>query len=158
MASAVEIIHDKAQQSRILDTSINIGLTALLVLSCLIIVKPFVPLLVWGMIIAIASYPRFEKLKRSLGGRGEWAAIIWTLLLLLILIFPIFLFARGVVENAQALIARIHEGTLSVPPPPAGIETWPVIGPPLSRMWTAGSADLSPLLIKFAPAIKSAVP
>ena len=158
MASASEIIRDKAQESRILDASINIGLIALLVISCLLILKPFVPLLVWGMIIAIASYPRFEKLKKSLGGRGGWTAVIWTLLLLLILIFPIFLFARGVVESAQALIARIHEGTLSVPPPPAGIETWPVIGGPLSRMWTGASADLTQLLIKFSPAIKSAVP
>jgi predicted PurR-regulated permease PerM len=158
MASASEIIHDKAHVSNILDASINIGLTALLVISCLVIVKPFVPLLVWGMIIAIASYPRFEKLKNSLGGRGGWAAAIWSLLLLLILILPIFLFARGVVESGQILIARIHDGTLSVPPPPAGIETWPLIGAPFSRIWTAASADLTKLLIKFAPEIKSAIP
>jgi predicted PurR-regulated permease PerM len=158
MASASEIIHDKAHVSNILDASINIGLTALLVISCLVILKPFVPLLVWGMIIAIASYPRFEKLKNSLGGRGGWAAAIWSLLLLLILILPIFLLARGVVESGQILIARIHDGTLSVPPPPAGIETWPLIGAPLSRMWTAASTDLTKLLIKFAPEIKSTIP
>jgi len=70
--SASEIIYDKAHVSNILDASINIGLTALLVISCLLILKPFVPLLVWGMIIAIASYPRFEKLKNLLGGRGGW--------------------------------------------------------------------------------------
>ena len=131
MASVSEIIHDRAYVSRVLDVSINIGLTALLVISCLLILKPFVPLLVWGMIIAIASYPRFEKVKNSLGGRGGWAAVIWTLLLLLILIFPIFLLARGVVESGQNLIARIHDGTLSVPPPPAGIQNWPLIGAPL---------------------------
>jgi predicted PurR-regulated permease PerM len=158
MASGSEIIHDKAYVSGVLDASINIGLTALLVISCLIILKPFVPLLVWGTIIAIASYPRFEKLKNSLGGRGGWTAVIWTLLLLLILIFPIFLFARGVVESGQNLIARIHDGTLSVPPPPAGIETWPLIGAPLSRMWTAASTDLTQLLIRFAPEIKAAIP
>jgi predicted PurR-regulated permease PerM len=158
MASASEIIHDKAHVSSALDASINIGLTALLVISCLLILKPFVPLLVWGVIIAIASYPRFEKLKNSLGGRGGWTAVLWTLLLLLVLIFPIFLFARGVVESGQVLIARIHDGTLSVPPPPAGIETWPLIGAPLSRVWTAASADLTQLLIKFAPEIKAAIP
>ena len=158
MASVSEIIHDTTYVSRVLDASINIGLTALLVISCLFILKPFVPLLVWGIIIAIASYPRFEKLKSSLGGRGGWTAIIWTLLLLLILIFPIFLFARGVVETGQNLIARIHDGTLSVPPPPAGIETWPLIGAPLSRMWTSASTDLAQLLIRFAPEIKEAIP
>jgi len=158
MASVSEMIHDKTYVSRVLDASINIGLTALLLISCLLILKPFVPLLVWGTIIAIASYPRFEKLKNLLGGRGGWTAVIWTLLLLLILIFPIFLFARGVVESGQNLIARIHDGTLSVPPPPAGIETWPLIGAPLGRMWTAASTDLTQLLIRFAPEIKAAIP
>jgi predicted PurR-regulated permease PerM len=158
MGSASEIIHDKAHVSNILDASINIGLTALLVISCLLIVKPFVPLLAWGMIIAIASYPRFEKLKNLLGGRGGWAAAIWTLLLLLILILPIFLLARAVVASGEILIARIYAGTLSVPPPPTGIETWPLIGAPLSRIWTAASADLTQLLIKFAPDIRAAIP
>jgi predicted PurR-regulated permease PerM len=158
MASVSEIIHDKTYVSRVLDVSINIGLTALLVISCLLILKPFIPLLVWGTIIAIASYPRFEKLKNLLRGRGGWTAVIWTLLLLLILIFPIFLFARGVVDGGQNLIARIHDGTLSVPPPPAGIETWPLIGAPLSRIWTAASTDLTQLLVRFAPDIKEAIP
>ena len=158
MASFSEIFHDEAYVSRVLDVFINISLTALLVISCLLILKPFVPLLVWGIIIAIASYPRFEKLKSSLGGRGGWTAVAWTVLLLVILIFPIFLFAGGVVDSGQNLIARIHDGTLSVPPPPAGIETWPLIGTPLSRMWTAASTDLTQVLKRFAPEIKAAIP
>ena len=158
MASFSEIFHDKAYVSRVLDAFINISLTALLVISCLLILKPFVPLLVWGIIIAIASYPRFEKLKNSLGGRGSWTAVAWTVLLLLILIVPIFLLAGGIVESGQILIARIHDGTLSVPPPPAGIETWPLVGARLSGMWNAASTDLTQLLIRFAPEIKAAIP
>ena len=68
MASFSEIFPDKAYASRVLDAFINIGLTTLLVISCLRVLKPFVPLLVWGIIISIASYPRFEKLKNLLGG------------------------------------------------------------------------------------------
>lgn len=158
MASFSENFHHEAYVSRVLDAFINISLTALLVLSCLLILKPFVPLLVWGIIIAIASYPRFEKLKNSLGGRGVWTAVIWTVLLLLILILPIFLFAHGVVESGQNLIARIRAGTLSVPPPPAGIETWPLIGARLSRAWTAASMDVTQLITRFAPQIRGAIP
>ncbi len=97
MATASAIIHDKAEESRILDASINLGLTALLVITCLLILKPFIPLLAWGTIIAIASLPRFEKLKKSLSGRGGWAAVIGTFALLPIPSFPTFLVARGVV-------------------------------------------------------------
>ena len=158
MASFSEILHDKAYTSRALDTFVDVSLCALLVISCLLILKPFVPLLVWGIIIAIASYPRFEKLKNSLGGRGGWSAVVWTALLLLVLIVPIFLLAGAIVETGQNLIARIREGTLSVPPPPARIETWPLVGARLSRMWNAASTDLTQLLMKFAPEIKAAIP
>lgn len=158
MASFSEIFHDKAYVSRVLDAFINISLIALLVISCLLILKPFVPLLVWGIIIAIASYPRFNNLKHSLGGRGGWAAVVWTVLLLLILIVPIFLFARGVFESGQNLIAHVRDGSLSVPPPPPGIDAWPLIGTQLSRMWNAASTDLTQLLISFGPEIKVAVP
>jgi len=62
--------------SRALEASINIGLAALLAASCLLILKPFVPLIAWGIIIAVASYPVFLKLQRVLGGRGGWAAVL----------------------------------------------------------------------------------
>lgn len=158
MASLSEIFHDKEYVSKILDAFINISLTALLVISCLFILKPFVPLLVWGIIIAIASYPRFEKLENLLGRRVGWTAVVWTGLLLLIVIVPTCFFARGVVEGGQSLIARIRDGTLSVPPPPAGIEMWPLIGAPLGRAWNAASTDMTQLLLRFAPEIKVALP
>ena len=47
----------KLEVNQPLETSIQIGLAALLVIGCLIIIKPFVPLIIWGIIIAIASYP-----------------------------------------------------------------------------------------------------
>jgi len=158
MASASEIIHDKEHLDSAVDVSINVGLTALLAICCLLILKPFIPLLVWGMIIAVASHPQFEKLKNSLGGRGGLAAVLWTLLLLLTLILPIYFFARGAVESGEILVGRIHDGTLSVPPPPAGIETWPLVGPPLSRLWSSTSADLTQLMTKFTPEIKAVIP
>jgi predicted PurR-regulated permease PerM len=158
MSSSLENFYDKAYMHRVLDAFINITLTALLVISCFLILKPFVPLLAWGIIIAIASYPRFEKLKDSLGLRGGWTAVVWTALLLVILIVPIFLFARGLVESGQNLITSLRDGTLSVPPPPATIESWPLIGAPLSSLWTAASTDLTQLLTRFAPEIKAAIP
>ena len=82
---------NKEYVSRALEASINIGLAALLAASCLLIVKPFVPLIAWGIIIAVASYPAFLKLQRVLGGRGGWAAALYTLILLAILIIPVIL-------------------------------------------------------------------
>jgi predicted PurR-regulated permease PerM len=106
------------QVNQALEVSIQIGLAALLVVGCLLILRPFIPLIMWGIIIAIASYPTFQKLQRVLRGRGGLAAVVWTLLLLAVLILPIFLLGQSLVEGIRPLAIRLKDGTLTVPPPP----------------------------------------
>jgi predicted PurR-regulated permease PerM len=158
MSSVPGLSHDRAYVSRVIDASINIGLAALLAICCLLILRPFVPLVVWGIIIAIASYPRFHKVQQKLGGRGGLTATLWTLVLMLVLIAPVFLVGRGIVESIRPLLARLHDGTLTVPPPPPSIQSWPLIGAPLSRAWSMASTDLTQVLANFAPRIKEAIP
>lgn len=145
-------------QGNHLEISIQIGLAALLVVGCIMIVRPFVPLIMWGVIIAIASYPTFLKLQEAFKGRAGLAAVIWTLLLLAVLIVPFVLLGQSLVEGAQPLVANLKNGTLSVPPPPATVKTWPLIGTPLFSAWKAASENVTESLMKFAPQFKSALP
>ena len=148
----------KTSVNRPLEVSLQVGLAALLVIGCLLILLPFIPLIMWGIIIAIASYPTFLKLERAVRGRRAWAAALWTILLLLVMIVPLVLLTQSLVEGAKPIVAKIRDGSLGVPPPPAGVADWPVIGPPLARLWSAASSNLSDTLMKFAPQIKSALP
>jgi predicted PurR-regulated permease PerM len=141
-----------------LEVSIQVGLAALLVVGCLMIMRPFLPLLLWGVIIAIASYPTYMKLERRFKGHGIWAAMVWTLVLLAGLIIPIVLVGKNLIEGLQPLTAQARAGNLSVPAPPAGVENWPLIGGTLFRAWSRASTDLSATLMKFSPQIKSALP
>ena len=149
---------NKEYVSRALEASINIGLAALLAASCLLILKPFIPLIAWGIIIAVASYPTFLKLQRVLGGRGGWAAALYTLILLAILIIPVVLLAQSLVEGVQTLTAHLKAGTLGVPAPPDSVAGWPIIGARLYNLWKAASDNLSDVVLRFAPQIKSALP
>jgi len=149
---------NKEYVSRALEASINIGLAALLAASCLLILKPFIPLIAWGIIIAVASYPTFLKLQRVLGGRGGWAAALYTLILLAILIIPVVLLAQSLVEGVQTLTAHLKDGTLGVPAPPDSVAGWPIIGARLYNLWKAASDNLSDVVLRFAPQIKSALP
>ena len=67
-------VHDKNYISRALEVSIHVGLLFLLAAACLMILRPFVPLIVWGIIVAIAIYPGYRKLESILGGHGRLAA------------------------------------------------------------------------------------
>jgi len=148
----------KLEVNQPLEVAIQVGLAALLVIGCLLILWPFVPFIMWGTIIAIASYPTFLKLEKLLRGRRALAAGLWTLMLLAILILPLVLLAQGAIEGIRPIVARIRDGSLVLPPPPPSVETWPVIGHPLARAWDAASVNLTDAVLKFAPQIKSALP
>jgi predicted PurR-regulated permease PerM len=141
-----------------LEASIHIGLAVLLSTACLLFLWPFLPLLAWGIIIALSAYPVFQKLQRALQGRAGISAIVFTLVLLLLLVVPVILLAGTLVEGVQTMATRFKEGSLIIPPPPAGVETWPMIGAPLKSLWSLASEDLSQAVRSFAPQIKSIMP
>jgi predicted PurR-regulated permease PerM len=153
-----QTLYDKSQVNQALEVSIHIGLAIILALSCLAILRPFIPLLTWGMIIAVAAYPVFEKVKLALGGRGVMSALLFTVLLLAILIVPVLLLADTLVNGIHALVVHLKDGTLAIPAPPAGVESWPIIGARLKNVWDLASNDLTAALKTFAPQIKEVVP
>lgn len=145
---------DKAYLNRALEISIHIGLFVLLAVACILILSPFIGVVVWGLIISIACYPRYCKLQSLLGGRGGLAAIFFTVFLLTVFIIPIALLAKTMVDGFQALAVHLHDGTLTIPPPPPNIANWPIIGKPLSDIWNLGSNNFSAALQSLAPQLK----
>jgi predicted PurR-regulated permease PerM len=111
-----------------MEAAIHIGLAVLLAIACLMILRPFLPLIAWGIIIGVGSYPLFLKLEAALGGRGGLAAVLYTLILLAILIIPVLLLAQSLVGGVQTLRAHMRDGTLAVPAPPDNVAGWPIIG------------------------------
>ena len=150
-------ILDKTYLSRALEVSIHVGLFILLATACLLILRPFLPLTAWGIVIAIAVYPAYVRLNTFLGGRNGLAAVVCTLLLLAVLIVPVVLLTGSMVEGVQGLAARLNEGA-PIPPPPPRIETLPVIGPRLKDIWELASRNLTAALQLFAPQIKAVIP
>ena len=149
---------DTAQVDLSLEASIHIGLAILLVVSCLLIVRPFIPLLAWGIIIAVSAYPTFKKLQSVLGERKTLAATLFTLILLALLIVPVILLGETLVSGVQTLSAHVRDGSLVIPPPPPRVQTWPIIGGKLNTLWTMASTDFSAVIMRFLPQIKAAVP
>jgi predicted PurR-regulated permease PerM len=147
--------HDKAHVNLALEASIYIGLVILLATACLLILRPFIPLLTWGIIIAVAAYPGFRKLQTVLGEHETLAAVVCTLIFLAVLIVPAILLAQSLVAGIQLVSTHLRDGTAIVPPPPPKIESWPIIGAPLNSMWGLASRDLTEAVKTFAPQIKT---
>jgi predicted PurR-regulated permease PerM len=124
-----------------IEIAINLGLILIIVAWCLQILSPFVSLLAWAMIIAISVYPLFLKLRERIGGSNKWAAVIFVLVGLGIVIVPSWLFATSMIDSVQEVHASAQSETFDLEPPPEGVKSWPVIGERVYDGWTTASAN-----------------
>ena len=101
------------------DGAIRIALLAALLAACLTIMWPFLILVIWGIIIAIALYPLFRKLSSALGGRPRVTAVLMTLVALALLLVPTWIFLDSVTEGLFAALLPVglvpHLGWITVP-------------------------------------------
>jgi len=146
---------DRAFLQRALETSIRIGLVALIVLWCFQVVRPFIPPIVWGIILAIAIHPAYVRLNGVLGGRERLTAAILVVGVLLVLIVPSVMITTSVVESATELAVDLKEGELRIPPPPAQVADWPVVGGRLHAFWATASRNLEAALGQAGPQLKA---
>lgn len=146
---------DRAFLKRALETSIRIGLIALLVIWCFQVVRPFIQPIVWGIILAIAVHPAHLRLGRVMGGRERLAATILVVGSLLLLIVPSVMITTSLVESATELAGKLEEGEIKVPPPPAAVADWPIVGERLHALWTKASRNLEAALGQASPLLKA---
>ena len=140
--------------SHVIDLVIRIFVLSLVTAWCYILIRPFIALVLWAAILAIALYPLFLWLKKLLGGRSKLAVTLITILGLAVIIGPVSFIATVLISNVQSLADNIATGTLIVPPPPEGVANWPLIGESLNNIWQQAALNLGDVLDKFEPQIK----
>ncbi|MFO1111112.1 MAG: AI-2E family transporter [Bradyrhizobium sp.] len=134
--------------------AVRLALLALLIYWSFVVLRPFVPILAWSVVLAVALYPVFTGLSRLLGDRPKLAATILTLVNLAIIIGPATWLGLGAVDGIRSFAAQLAAGTLVIPAPPAGVKAWPIVGAPLYGLWDHASTNLSAALREFAPHLK----
>ena len=140
-----------------IETALKIGLVFMVLLISFMIIKPFIVLLAWGAIIAIAFYPLQKILSKRINNKNNLAATILTLVLLSILIVPTIMFVNALVDNASLIVAGIKDGSIAVPPPNEKLKGWPLIGKPVYEFWSMASTNMKATFIEFQPEIGKVV-
>ena len=138
-----------------IEVVIRLGLLMLLAAWCFMIVYPFILPIMWGIIIAVAVFPLFTKLRSALGGRNKLAAIVYTIFALALLVTPTVMISGSMIDTAQVLIDKHEQGTLTVAPPDESVKDWPVIGEQVSDVWTQASQNLDTTVEKYKPQLKA---
>ena len=139
--------------SGLLDVLIRAGLLLALAMLCYKVFAPFLTLMVWALILAVALYPMQQYLAAKIGGKQGLAATIVVLLGVTLIIVPTAVLMSSLGDSVHQLINDVQEDTLEIPAPRESIATWPVVGEKLYAMWSAAYTDLPALIKSLQPKI-----
>jgi predicted PurR-regulated permease PerM len=138
----------------LIQLAIRLGLLAFLIYWTFVLIRPFVPILAWSIVLAVALYPVFNLLAGLLGGRPRLAAAILTVINLGIVIGPAAWLGLSAVEGVKDLAANLSANNLVLPSAPDGVKNWPLIGPQLFELWNQASNNIRAALREVAPHLK----
>ena len=141
--------------SIITDSMIRIGLIAFVVVMCIKVFAPFVGLMLWALVLAIALYPMHLKLANMLGGKQGRSAVIIVLSGLLLVGGPSVMVGNSFQEHVSSLYTRFEAGTLSIDPPSKDVAEWPLVGERIYKSWNMASENLPKYIDSVRPQLKT---
>ncbi|MCK5362908.1 MAG: AI-2E family transporter, partial [Gammaproteobacteria bacterium] len=148
-------LQNRELMSKVTEVAIRLFLVTALAAWCFLLFKPFLMPLVWGIVIAVAMSPLFSRLESLLGGRRKLAGTLFILVGLGVLVVPTYLLSESFITGMKWLSVQEHKDAIHIPPPPAEVADWPLIGDRVHELWTHASENLAATLTQFAPQVRS---
>ena len=116
---------------------IQIALVALLLIGCIAVLMPFTGTLLFAVVICVTTAPLRNRILVLCGGRSSLAAILMSLILLLVLVAPLALLSGSLADGLESAIRYFKPMLESGLPnePPARLANLPLFGPDISAYW-----------------------
>ena len=146
---------DRNFQKNAMASFVQIGALVVLIVWCFQIIAPFISVMLWGMLIAVALYPVHSLLTAKFGGREKQSATVFVILGLAILLVPAYMTADSSAAALRTVGEQLHSGTVSISPPDESVAEWPLIGEKVYRIWSAAASNLEATLNEYSDQLQS---
>jgi predicted PurR-regulated permease PerM len=115
---------------------IRITAMVLLVIGCLLVLRPFLAAILSAAILCFSTWPVYAFIERKCGARRTLAASAMTLIVIVVLVFPLALVAASYADRIPDFIEHVRlllsEG---LPLPPDWVASIPLAGESLDAYW-----------------------
>jgi len=149
-------ISDKKFSENMMASYIQIAAVTLLVFWSFTIIRPFIGMVLWALIIAVALYPMHQSLSARIGNRAKLSATVFVLIGLTILVLPTYLLAESSITGLKTLATGLQSGTINIPPPDQSVSEWPIVGSSIYKIWNAAAQNIEATLHQFEPQLRNA--
>jgi predicted PurR-regulated permease PerM len=120
--------HSQKHTSQAIEIFLRLSILVLLLYWCFQILSPFLLPVLWGLIIAVATYPAQKYWQPKLGNNQKLTAVLLTVIMLAVILVPVSLFVSSLTDSILLFKDQIATGAFVIPTPSETIKTWPVIG------------------------------
>jgi predicted PurR-regulated permease PerM len=119
----------------------------LLLIGCLLVLRPFASALLWAVVLCVSSWPLYQRLLKLLRGRRTWAALLMALGMILVMLLPFLVVGVTLADNVKELTTNARTWLDAGPPaPPAWLAKVPAVGQQITEHWQSLAADSAKLL------------
>ena len=146
----------KEQIQLAVDIATKLGLLAIILYVSYLIVKPFLPIILWGIILAVALAPLIDMLAKRFGNRKK-IVIAVAAAFILALVVPTWQLSGSLIGATQSLVSAVEKKEITIPAPSEKVKEWPIIGEESYAFMQKAHDDLPKALKPFHKQIKGAI-
>ena len=136
-------------KGNIFDTAIRLLIIGILLVTTFLILSPFILLLVWAIIIAVAIMPLYHKFEKLFGKRKKLSIVLFTTLLVAVLVLPMWAVSDSLINYVRLLADTLQDGTFHIPPANESVKSWPLVGDKIYDLWNQSSTNLAQVVEHF---------
>ena len=131
------------------DQYLGVIIVVALAVGSFVILSPFLPALLWAIILVVSTWPVFTWLERKLRGRSSVTAALLTLFFAALFMLPLIIIAEQLAVRGPRLLGTLRQAIEQVgPAAPGWVRRIPFAGDTLAQHWENLAANL-PQLVEF---------
>ncbi len=135
------------------EIAVRLGTLALVLYISFLIMRPFITVALWAIIIAVAVAPLVDRLESRFGSRKR-VIVGMTIVVTLLFVVPTWMLSGKIIESSAAMTQVMQNG-ITIPPPTEQVREWPLIGERSYELWLSASQNLQETLAPFRNEIRS---
>ena len=135
----------------VFELAVKLSLFFVLVYCAAMLLQPFLFVALWSLILLVTLHPAYSWMSKRLGGRRKLAALLVTVISLLIVTGPIVWLGLSMIDGIASFSRELNAGAIVIPPAPERIRNWPIIGGQLFDLWNLASSNLKEAVAEALP-------
>lgn len=141
-----------------IDIYIKIVILTVLLVASYFIVKPFLMIIIWSALVAVALYPFYTKVIDLFKGKKKGlVTTLFVLVLLALIVTPTINVSKSIVSSSIEFKNSFDAGTIKIPPPNESVKEWPLVGKKLYTVWVSANRNIENFVVTYKDQLASLI-